>query len=327
MSVLRRLGNGAQRGAAALASAGSEGRRLLILHYHRVPERADPMCPELLERDVFALHMRVLHEVCNVLPLSAALDGLDEGRLPARAVAITFDDGYADNFQVALPVLQHFGLPAAFFIAAGFLDGGAMFNDLVIEACRVAPAGVWRTGVAAVGDVVIGDDAGRPQVAGALIARLKYLDGDVRMAAARTLLESAGARFPAHLMMSGDELRRLHRAGMEIGGHTLNHPILARLDAAAATREVREGQRVLEGLLGHRPVLFAYPNGRPGEDYGPREVAIVREAGFSHALTTRWACAMRGVDPWQVPRIGSWDRTAARFCARLLRAWRQPPSA
>ena len=325
--VRKALTDAGLRAAGSLLSQGSEGRRLVILHYHRVPEVPDPLNPDLLDRPLFAMHMQALAEVFKVLPLSAALGQLRDGSLPPRAAAITFDDGYADNFQVALPVLQHYRLPAAFFVAAGFLDGGCMFNDLVVEACRVAPTGRWHTGVEALGTVQVADVPARVQLAGQIISRLKYLGADERLCAARDLLHSAGGTSPKHIMMTSDEVRALHRAGMEIGGHTQSHPILARLANDEAEQEIRAGKAALESLLGVRLLHFAYPNGKPGTDYLPRDVTAAEAAGFTSALTTVWATATRTADPFQIPRVGSWDRSRQRFCARLLRCYRQVPAA
>ena len=324
--ALQALTDAGLRAAGSLLSHGPEGRRLVILHYHRVPDVPDPLNPDLLDRPVFAMHMQALADVFNVLPLSDALAQLRAGTLPPRAVVVTFDDGYADNFQVALPVLQHYRLPAAFFVAAGFLDGGCMFNDLVVEACRVAPAGGWHTGVEGLGTVQVADVLARVQLAGRIISRLKYLGADERLAAARDLLHSAGGTQPGHIMMESDEGRALHRAGMEIGGHTQSHPILARLGSDEADREIRTGKAALESLLGTRVAHFAYPNGKPGTDYLPRDVTAAKAAGFTSALTTVWARATRTADPFQIPRVGSWDRSRQRFCARLLRCYRQVPA-
>ncbi len=317
----------ADTGIRGVCTVLSGGGRLVILLYHRVPEVPDPLCPDLLDRPVFALHMQALADNFQVLPLFEALARLQDGTLPRRAVAISFDDGYADNYQVALPVLRQFDLRATFFVAAGFLDGGCMFNDLVIEACRVAPEGAWDTGPDALGVRPVGGVSGRVQLADQLIGRLKYLPAADRLAAARELLARAGGRAPGHLMMTSEEVRGLHRAGMEIGGHTLTHPILARLAPEEASQEIAGGKAALESLLGAPVPLFAYPNGKPGEDYLPRDVDLVRAAGFTSALTTVWAGATTGDDPFQVPRVGSWDRDRNRFCARLLRCYRQQPGA
>ena len=80
--------------------------------------------------------MRWVKSVFNVIPLEEGVAGIKSGKLPPRALSITFDDGYANNATVAAPILKRLGLHATFFIATGFLDGGRMFNDTVIEAVR-----------------------------------------------------------------------------------------------------------------------------------------------------------------------------------------------
>jgi peptidoglycan/xylan/chitin deacetylase (PgdA/CDA1 family) len=312
----------AVRAVARAVSGGTAGRRLVILHYHRVPETADPMCPELLPAPIFAAHMGVLAESFHVLPLDEALQRLWSGTLPTGAVAVTFDDGYADNHAVALPILAGLGLTASFFIATDYLDGGCMFNDLVIEACRVVPNGRWDTGDARLGTLLIDAATDRVALAQRLVLALKYQPAAERRARAAALLACAGGRAPAHLMMTAAEVRDLRAAGMGIGGHTGSHPILARTGDAEAERDIRGGKAALESLLGQPVALFAYPNGKPGEDYGPRDVQLARDAGFTAALTTTWAAAERGSPRFEVPRVGSWDRTPARFALRVLRCFR-----
>ena len=110
--------------------------RLVILMYHRVLPEFDPLRPDDITLPVFARCMRTLKRFFNVVPLSEAVDGLRKGLLPRRSVAITFDDGYADNVTSAAPVLAELGLPATVFVTSGFLDGGRMWNDTVIESIR-----------------------------------------------------------------------------------------------------------------------------------------------------------------------------------------------
>lgn len=119
-------------------------------------------------------------------------------------------------------------------------------------------------------------------------------------------------------MMTEDEVRSLRRAGMQIGAHTVSHPILATLDAGEKRREIVESKQVLETILGEPVDLFAYPNGKPGEDYDAESVRIVREAGFTAALTTARGAAHRQTDPFQIPRFTPWDRTRLRFGLRML---------
>ena len=103
----------------------------LVLTYHQVLDAPDEMRPGVPSIETFESQMQVLASECNVIPLADVVSGLEDGRLPPAAVAITFDDGYADNHRNALPVLQRLGLPATFFVASSYLDGGCMFNDAV----------------------------------------------------------------------------------------------------------------------------------------------------------------------------------------------------
>ncbi len=120
----------------SVASLRAAARELSILVFHRVLPEPDPLFPDCRMRRGFARSVGWLHRWFNVLPLDEAIGRLAGGTLPERAAAITFDDGYADNFTVALPLLRERGSTATFFVATGFLDGGRMLNDTIIEAIR-----------------------------------------------------------------------------------------------------------------------------------------------------------------------------------------------
>ena len=122
-----------------LLSPAGRRARLSVLIFHRVLPRPDPLFPGVIDAAGFDAICRWVKGWFNVLALDDAARRLRDGSLPERALAITFDDGYADNHDVALPILLRHGLPATFFIATGFLDGGRMWNDTVIESIRRTP--------------------------------------------------------------------------------------------------------------------------------------------------------------------------------------------
>ena len=119
--------------------------------------------------------------------------------------------------------------------------------------------------------------------------------------------------------MRAEQVRALHAAGMEIGAHTVTHPILARLDSAAARKEIIAGKEQLEGIVGAPVTLFSYPNGKPVTDYSAEHVAMARDIGFKAAVSTAWGIATREADLYQLPRFTPWDKTPARFALRLVR--------
>ncbi|MDZ7803471.1 polysaccharide deacetylase family protein [Thiohalophilus sp.] len=301
-----------------LSPAGSRAR-LSILIYHRVLPRPDPMLPGDPDAATFRWQMQTVARLFNVLPLSGAVERLASGSLPPRAACITFDDGYADNAEVALPILRALDLPATFFVAAGYLDGGMMFNDRVIETVRRLPEGEVDLGAVDMAPQSISSISDRIALAMQVIKQIKHLDPAERDEKVQALVELNNDTLPRDLMMRSAQLQELADAGMTIGGHTLSHPILARISDARARQEIAAGRETLESILRQPVKLFAYPNGKPGQDYAAQHVSMVRECGFDAAVSTAWGVSTRHHDPYQLARFTPWDHTPLRFGARLVR--------
>jgi peptidoglycan/xylan/chitin deacetylase (PgdA/CDA1 family) len=304
-----------------LAPGGDRGR-LSILIFHRILPAPDALLPDELDAARFNDVCVWLRRWFNVLPLDEAVRQLAEGRLAARALSITFDDGYADNHDIALPILMRHGLRATFFVATGFLDGGRMFNDTVIEAVRRTPlAELDLRGMLAADlndSYSVAETAAKRDTIGTVIRAVKYLPQAQRDAAVAEIAVRARAPLTNDLMMRSEQVVNLHRSGMQIGAHTVSHPILARLAPDEARKEMAEGRHTLRSLTGAHVGLFAYPNGRPGQDYGPVHAAIARELGFDAAVSTAPGAADVHCDRFQLPRFTPWDRSKLRFGVRML---------
>lgn len=304
--------------ALGLAGLRPGGHGLLVLTYHRVLSQSDPLMATEPDAVLFRRQAGFLARHCSVLPLGEAIVRLRASSLPRRAVSITFDDGYANNARVALPILREVGLSATFFVATGYLDGGCMWNDVVIEAVRGAPEPVLDLGSLGLGRYSLESLDARRRSLAQLLDRLRYLPGPERSGLSRQVAAQAGVDPPTDLMMTEAEVRHLHDSGMEIGGHTVSHPILAQLTAAEARREICDGRDRLAEITGVSPRSFAYPNGRPGRDFGPEHTAMVREAGFVAAVTTAPGTVQAEADPWLLPRVTLWSDTPARLTRNLL---------
>lgn len=303
--------------AGLLSPQGSRGR-LSILIFHRVHAQLDPLFPDEPDVARFGELLTWIGSMFSVLPLWDAIDKLSEGKLPPRALAITFDDGYADNYTVGLPLLQKHGMTATFFVASAFLDGGRMWNDTVIEAIRHQASDEIDLRSLGLGRHTLRNPQERRSAIDRLLSQIKYLPPAGRETTVAAVAASCGAVLPDDLMMTSAQLRALRAAGMSIGGHTRSHPILASLGDAEAYEEIAGGKVDLEHILGEPVRLFAYPNGKPGRDYRETHVTMVRRAGFAGGVSTSVGAAGHDADVYQLPRFTPWDRSALRFGLRLV---------
>jgi peptidoglycan/xylan/chitin deacetylase (PgdA/CDA1 family) len=301
---------------ARIVSPGGARGRLSILIYHRVHGESDPLFPDEVNAAEFGRQMEALSACFNVLPLEEAVALLKRNSLPSAAAAITFDDGYADNHAVALPVLKRYNLSATFFVSSGFLDGGRMWNDTVIEALRrlqrdsldLGPLGRYDTST----------PVARGKAASVLLHKLKHLEFQARSGAVKDVAEESGAQLPGDLMMTSAQVRELHAEGMGIGAHTVSHPILVALNSSRARAEIAEGRERLQDIIRAPVTLFAYPNGKPHQDYRMEHVAMAKKLGFAAAFSTAWAVANSRSDILQLPRFTPWDKAPSKFILRLL---------
>lgn len=194
-----------------------------------------------------------------------------------------------------------------------------MWNDRIIEAVRrtncqsldLAAFGLGRHSMVTIRD--------RQAAMRNLISSMKYRPGVERDQLSAFVAEQAGVPIPGNLMMTPAQVRGLREAGMQVGAHTVSHPILTELDTADARDEILGGKECLEALLGEPVTLFAYPNGQRGKDFTDEHAAMARQAGFAAAVTTNWGAADSNADLFQIPRFTPWDRTRLRFGLRMAR--------
>ncbi len=307
--------------ARAWAGASSMllGPRLSILIFHRVLPLPDVLFPGEVDAERFDRVMALVARAFTVLPLVEAVRLLSESHLPRRPLVITFDDGYADNHEIALPILQRYRLPATFFVSTGFLDGGRMWNDSVIECIRRTTCDSIDVEELGISNLRTGSAAERRAAIDRLIPLIKYQGLDSRVEILSSLHKACGRpELSNRLMMRSDQVRSLHAAGMEIGAHTVNHPILTAASDVEARRELQQGREHLQQLIQAPVVSLAYPNGRPGTDYDGRHVAMVRDLGFHQAVSTAVGVSSPGDDVFQLPRFTPWDTALPRWTLRLL---------
>lgn len=305
--------------AGRAAASVAVGPRLSILIFHRVLREPDPIFPGELDAARFERLMAVVARTFRVLPLDQAVSLLASDQLPSRALSITFDDGYADNHDVAMPILQRLGINATFFVATGFIDGGCMWNDTVIECLRGTRADGLDLTDFGLSLLPTASARERRVVIDRLLPLVKYQVPEMREPMLQRLHEICGRpKLPGKLMMGADELRALCRAGMLLGAHTVRHPILCTLPDHAAEVEIAASRAQLEAVIDKPVALFAYPNGQPGVDFDDRHVAMARRLGFAAAVSTLQGVSRPGDDLFRLRRYTPWDADTLRWTARLV---------
>lgn len=301
-----------------IAPAGKGKGRLCILSYHRVLAADNPFLDQEPTVSTFRWQMELLAECFNVLPLHVAVDMLAKDRMPPRAVCITFDDGYRSFHELALPILKNLGLPATVFISSGYINQTNMWNDRIIEAMKALPVtqldlqeiGMGRYAFESVGE--------RKRAINLVIDGLKYRSPEARNQLTQRIEHLSMHKDVSGLMLTPEMVLDLSREDIEIGGHTISHPILSSLDDESAYREMEVGKRQLEEIIGKSVRMFAYPNGKFGIDFDNRHVRMAKDIGFTSAFTTSVGPATARHDLHLLPRSRPWDPTPRRFASRLL---------
>ena len=295
----------------------------VILMEHRVAAPAPAPWSLGVSPRHFAEQVEALRRHRTVLSLRQLVLDLAEGRLRPGAVAITFDDGYADNLHAALPVLERADVPATVFVSTGHLGrraywwdelAGRLLHDRPLPAVLRLPAlggGEWPL-----------DDAPSPPgwraADGPATARqAAYLAIWQRMralpdAAQRRVLDEVAAAVPDAGAAAGDAGRPMTAAEaarlaasrcIEIGAHTATHPALPGLSRGDQYREIRAGRSACEAIAGGDVRSFAYPYG----DLSPESIELVRACGFDSACSTEAAAVGARSDRHALPRLAAGD--------------------
>ena len=329
LSPLRRgaATNGARHGMASRVSNGlfslfsphGQKAKLTILLFHKIPVRADPLTPAEPVLSQFEHILDFLRENANVLPLSEAVRALGKGALPKKAVSITFDDGYDEWLTTVSPALRARDLPATFFVTTEQLDGQPLWHERIIAAVRALPDNGARLPYGFGGFSDLRQHSSRVRLVRELQERLKYAPLPERLGAIEMIEAQAGSALVWPRPFDRQSVRELHSQGFEIGGHTVNHPILNECSDQDAMREIGGCKEELEAIIGGTMHAFAYPNGRPFMDYEGRHVAMVKACGYKAAVATSGGAASQDSDIYQLPRFTPWGTTNERVALQLAR--------
>jgi peptidoglycan/xylan/chitin deacetylase (PgdA/CDA1 family) len=289
-----------------------------ILCYHRVNNDRDPYFPSI-PVDVFEHQMRHIARYHRVVPLTQLVEHL-VSRSTEAVLAITFDDGYRDNFENAFPALKRYSLPATIFLTTGSLDSGEpLWFERLASAIRTTSRECLDVEHSSPRRLWLRSQDERLRANKELFTHLRQMLGDERQLCLTKILrdlnppDEAGRR---NTMLAWDQVRLMKHHGVEFGGHTVTHPYLSRLPSEKVAWEVSECKRRIEAELQSEVIHFAYPNGRT-EDFTSLSKATLRNAGYQTAVTTIWGVNDATTDRMELRRGQPWEQDEAMFAYKL----------
>jgi peptidoglycan/xylan/chitin deacetylase (PgdA/CDA1 family) len=298
--------------------------RLVVLTYHKVlpDDYSDAAArpPDSLFRWEFeqqVAHLVRWYHVTTGEEVRAFLAG--DMQLPDYAVLITFDDGYENNYTVALPILQRYGAHAMFFLTTRYIgqpDATLWFDRLSALLCTVPFSDILPR-LPAYG--VPGDIRHASQLR-RWLKGLSQLQRERLITALEDMLtpgRGVTREQVASRLMTWDQVRDMAAQGMTIGSHTASHQILAMASPDDVRHELRLSRQHIEDEIGQPCWGFCYPNGTAA-DFRPADKAAVKAAGYTCAFTQIPGSITRGTDAYALPRMAIPDAGDMRvFRSRL----------
>lgn len=313
-------------------------RKAIVLAYHRVltPEQRSRTASQdgmVVEERTFARHVAELTRRFTVLTLDEFSDHLARRRaFPSPSCLVTFDDGWTDNFENALPVLRSHKVPAVMFLPLNFIGRRRLFTRealthllvRAIEAARREPAraGVLRSHLTPAGLASVLDTTDEDPLPAVLkvVGGHRYANAPALEALVSTLAMELGVEetelSDLDTFIDWNQVEQLGQNGFTFGGHGVDHRVLTQVGPAVAKCEIEVSKRELDRRLEGGVKAFAYPNGA----WNPTIAETVRAAGYSLAFTVDPGSVSCDDDPFSLRRINIHEdmtRSTPMFLARL----------
>ncbi len=288
-----------------------DGSRYAILCYHRVGTEGVPLF-STLPPAVFEAQMRFLRRHYRLVSLDQLYSELQEPASRGQAVAVTFDDGYADTYHNAFPILKRYQVPATVFLIVGSIETGEVaWYDKTFLALKVYPGATLEIELDRIRRFTLDSPAARLSAAMQINQWLRTVP-ERRRREFCAAFERRFAMPPAALagrMLNWTQVREMRDAGIAFGSHTMHHPAVSRLEETEAEEELGMSRHLLEERLGTPAPDFAFPFGKPA-DCGPSACAQLAAYGYRGAVTTSYGLNTPGANPYALRRISLED---ARF--------------
>ena len=286
---------------------------IIILKYHSIQDK-----PELYDDSIdpttitstaaFKSHMEMVSKQLNPVTMDdILLFTTGEKRAPKKAVAVTFDDGYDDNFEIAAPILEHFGIRATFYVTVDSIEATVPpWFIRIRHAIWTSPKKEW---LAPLDDRIlkIGNRNDRVAALRHASKQCANLVGGRQEEGIRVIENALGVKpfTPEKAFVTWEKIKKLHEKGHIIGSHTLTHPNLAHVGKEDLHFELTESKRVLEKELCTPVIHFSYPNPALTPQFTEQTTAAVNQAGYQTAVLSTHGPVHKSHDPLLLERLSA----------------------
>ncbi len=295
-----------------------QGPYLTVLCYHRIMDTPPdfPFDSDLVSASLnqFEQQLSYVSKKYEVINFRILHHYIKQGDFPPKALIITFDDGYEDNYLNAYPLLKKFDLTATMFVTAGFINKNRLFWWDKI-AYLIKKSGRHSLEIEDPVNLSLKFDhySGRQECAGKVIKRAKKLPEEAKERLIQRIQEQLEVNLPGEetgYTMKWDHLKEMSDNGIEIGAHSINHPIFSNVDESRLRKEVAAPKKMIEEKIGCEVITFGSP-GRgimtPGQrkEFERLLTVTIRESGYHFSTMYKWGLALgKSFDPYSVERIG-----------------------
>jgi peptidoglycan/xylan/chitin deacetylase (PgdA/CDA1 family) len=313
-SLLDRLGL-SRAVLAARARAIYPWRWLTVVTYHRISDTLAPgYDPEVVDAtpEVFDRHLAMLKRYFTLVDTRDLDAWRAGGRLPRNPAMITFDDGYRDNHDTVLPLLQRHDAKAVFFIATSYVGERRIYWwEHINHAVAASPRGRLVLTYPQPLDLPLAGELERRAAVKTLLKLVKKTEGVDIDSFLQRLYAAAGVGFDRDeerrmadaALMNWDHIRALSKAGMDVQSHSHAHQVLHTLSPEQVTRDLRRSREELEAAIERPVTAVAYPTGRPIRDKPALRQAVV-DAGYRYGFTVDRLVPLTEIHDWlDIPRM------------------------
>lgn len=294
--------------------------QVAILMYHRVCPQIDSWTLEPLSPREFERQIEYFCRSYELLALNQLVAYICQRKtLPEKAVVITFDDGYRDNYLYAYPILKKYRVPATMFLTTGYIGKGRLFwwdeIGYIINNTTAAQLDLDELGSYSL------HPPNRCRAGFIISQKLKNLPDGRKNVLIERLTSICQVSIPPGLgcdfVLSWDEVREMSSNGITFGAHTVNHPILTNVPLQRAKWEIVQSKKDIEEKLGKEVTAFSYPNG----DFSAEIVKLVQENGLTCAVSVSPnKLVSRKDSPYGLGRIGGLENFS-EFKVKLCGLW------